>query len=382
VLGRVPANAPGITWSVTKTVNDRVGPYPVIARELTGDADNKYAPEINFDVQMVVVTPAWTRKPVPLMMMFGRPALPSAPVPEAVARFAALAGTDPAATLQLIAVRMGLLLPKIRGSNTWTSGFLPAAHQGVRLRSGPEPLFYLSNPPGITQEEQASVIGAVSKLNKIQSEKLADPETEARIAQYELAFRMQSSVPELMDTSKEPESVRQMYGAKAGEPSFANDCLLARRLVERGVRFVQVCARSNWDHHENIFGLLPRSCRDVDQASAALVQDLRQRGLLEDTLVIWGGEFGRTPVVQAINPAGKRGQPGRYHLKSAFTVWMAGTTDDLGFRPVENPVHVHDLHATALHLLGIDHKRLTWRHQGRNFRLTDVHGAVVRDILA
>jgi len=279
------------------------------------------------------------------------------------------------------------------GSMTWTSGFLPSLHQGVKFRAAGDPIFFLSNPPGVTAADQQDVIGAVSRLNGEQAKTQLDPEIDARIGQYEMAFRMQSSVPELTSLKDEPPHVLELYGAKPGQPGFANDCILARRMVERGVRFVQVCT-SSWDHHEGIYRdeALPRACRTVDKASAALITDLKQRGLLDDTLVVWGAEFGRTPIVQAISPQGKRGDPGRDHHKDAFTIWLAGggvkpgvhhgLTDDFGFRPVENPVHVHDFHATALHLLGLDHERLTYRYQGRNFRLTDVHGHVVKQILA
>jgi hypothetical protein len=218
-----------------------------------------------------------------------------------------------------------------------------------------------------------------------------DPEIETRIAQYEMAFRMQMSVPEATDIWSEPREIHEMYGTSRDKLCFANQCLLARRLIERGVRFVQVFD-VGWDHHTGIFGFLPFKCRAMDQAAAALVRDLRQRGLLDDTLVVWATEFGRTPIAQSMSEAGLPAPVGRDHQSEAFTVWLAGggvkpgfvygRTDELGNKVVENPVHVHDLNATMLHLLGLDHKRLTYRFQGRDFRLTDVHGEVVRDIIA
>jgi uncharacterized protein (DUF1501 family) len=279
------------------------------------------------------------------------------------------------------------------GSMTWTSGFLPSVHQGVKFRAAGDPVFFLSKPPGVSAAQQQDVIETVGELNRQVAAEALDPEIEARVAQYELAFHMQTAVPELMSIADEPAHILEMYGATPGQSSFANDCLLARRMAERGVRFVQVCTPS-WDFHEGIYleNRLPKACRNMDRPCAALIRDLKQRGMLDDTLVFWAGEFGRTPIVQAINPAGKRGEPGRDHHKDAFTIWMAGAgvkpgvsigrTDEFGFKPVEDAVHMHDLHATALHLLGIDHTRLTYRHQGRNFRLTDVHGQVVRGILA
>ncbi|MDX2181129.1 MAG: DUF1501 domain-containing protein [Bryobacteraceae bacterium] len=281
--------------------------------------------------------------------------------------------------------------PTYAGSNTWGAGFLPSRHQGVKFRSGQEPIFYLRNPEGIDADDQGSVVDAVNRLNRHQATQVGDPEIETRVSQYEMAFRMQSSVPDLMNLKTESPSTLDQYGAKAEEPSFAANCLIARRLSERGVRFVQVCS-NNWDHHEDIYTALPRACQQVDRPLAALIRDLKQRGMLDETLVIISGEFGRSPVVQDTAPNGRKGRPGRDHHKDAFTTILCGggakpgvtygATDDLGMKPVENPVHVHDLHATALHLLGIDHKRLTYRYQGRNFRLTDVHGRVVQEILA
>jgi arylsulfatase A-like enzyme len=231
----------------------------------------------------------------------------------------------------------------------------------------------------------------VKDLNERQLADVGDPEIATRISQYEMAFKMQTSVPELMDISREPKSVLDLYGAKPGASSFANNCLLARRLVERGVRVVELYD-SDWDHHSAIATRLPAKCRDVDQAMAALITDLKTHGLLDDTLVIWGAEFGRTPLRQGIDGDGKSTNPGRDHHKDAYTMWLAGggikggithgSTDDFGFSPAENPVHVHDLNATVLHLLGLNHERLTFKYQGRDFRLTDVHGNVVKGLLA
>jgi len=274
------------------------------------------------------------------------------------------------------------------GRDLWSNGFLPSVYRGVEFRGGDEPMFFLSDPRGIERADRRRILDAIRALNEENLETVGDPEIATRIAQYELAFRMQTSIPELMDLSEERESVREMYGAISGETSFANNCLLARRLVERGVRFVELYD-GGWDHHLDVFGNLPVKCRQVDRASAALVKDLRQRGLLDDTLVIWCGEFGRTPLLQRGGGGKKRG---RDHHPDAFCIWMAGggikagltygQTDDLGYRIVENPVHVHDLQATILHLLGLDHERLTYRFQGRAFRLTDVAGEVVPGILA
>ena len=279
------------------------------------------------------------------------------------------------------------------GPAAWSSGFLPSRHQGVQFRTGAKPLFYLDNPEGVTKRRRKDVIDTLGRLNSLAFERYRDPEIETRITQYELAYQMQSSIPELADFAREPEHVLRMYGLeqdRAGQ-DFAKNCLLSRRLVERGVRFVQVFNKG-WDHHQNIYKAIPNSVRKVDQACAALIKDLKQRDLLRDTLVIWGGEFGRTPMVQENNAgSGAKTLPGRDHHKECFSIWMAGgglkrgltygTTDEFGFSVVENPVHVHDWHATCLHLLGIDHEQLTYRHQGRDFRLTDVHGHVVHDII-
>ena len=277
------------------------------------------------------------------------------------------------------------------GTSLWANGFLPSVHQGIQFRSSGDPVLFLSNPKGQTQTNRRRIFDTVKSLNESTLADVGDPEIATRISQYEMAFRMQTSVPELMDISKESPATLQAYGAKPGASSFANNCLLARRLVERGVRVVELYD-SDWDHHGGLATRLPEKARDVDQAMAALVGDLKARGMLEDTLVIWGAEFGRTPLRQGTDESGKSTNPGRDHHKDAFTMWMAGggikpgitygSTDEFGFSPVENPVHIHDLNATVLHQLGLDHERLTFKYQGREFRLTDVHGKVVRDILA
>jgi hypothetical protein len=280
------------------------------------------------------------------------------------------------------------------GPAAWSSGFLPSKHQGVLFRTGAKPLFYLDNPEGVTEAQRGDVIDTIGQLNGLAFERYHDPEIQTRIAQYELAFRMQASVPELAALNREPKHILNLYGldAEGQGGAFAKNCLLARRLVERGVRFVQVFNKG-WDHHQSIYTALPRSAREVDQACAGLLTDLKQRGLLDETLVIWGGEFGRTPMVQEHNAgSGAKTPPGRDHHKECFSIWMAGggvkkgftygSTDEFGFGVTENPVHVHDFHATCLHLLGIDHELLTHRHQGRDFRLTDVHGQVVKACLA
>ncbi len=271
----------------------------------------------------------------------------------------------------------------------WGSGFLPSRYQGVKFRGGSEPVLYLSNPAGLPESARRSMLDDLGALNRLKLESHGDPEIATRIAQYEMAFRMQTSVPELADLSKEPESVLALYGPSVREPgTFAYNCLMARRLIERGVRCVQVM-HAGWDQHRSLTTELYTQCRDTDQPSAGLVIDLKQRGLLDDTLVIWGGEFGRTPFIQG--SLDDREHWGRDHHPYAFTTWMAGggvrpgisygETDDLGMNAVQNPVHVHDFQATLLHQLGIHHERLTYRFQGRDFRLTDVHGKVVRDIL-
>ncbi len=277
------------------------------------------------------------------------------------------------------------------GTSLWSNGFLPSIHQGVQFRSTGDPVLFLSNPDGHSRSDRRRLLDAVSSLNQESLSTVGDPEIATRIGQYEMAFRMQTAVPELSDLSRETPETLAMYGAEPGKTSFANNCLLARRMVERGVRLVQLYD-SDWDHHSDLANRLPKKCKDVDQPMAALIQDLKQRGLLEETLVIWGGEFGRTPMQQVQSGEGAVTKPGRDHHKDAFTMWMAGggtkpgitygKTDDFGYNIVENPVHVHDLNATVLHLLGINHERLTYKYQGREFRLTDVHGEVVKGLLA
>jgi hypothetical protein len=279
------------------------------------------------------------------------------------------------------------------GKSCWGSGFLPTVHQGVEFRSGGDPVLFVSDPPGIDRQARRESLDLIGDLNRLHAGVAGDPEIATRIAACEMAFRMQSSVPELMDISSEPAGVQEMYGAQPGVRSFANNCLLARRLVERGVRFVQLYHRG-WDTHgasvdTDIVMRLPRLCLETDRAARALVTDLKQRGLLDTTLVIWGGEFGRTPMNEARN--GSR-LLGRDHHPRAFTMWLAGggikpgitigRTDELGYNIVDDPVDVHDLHATILHLMGLDHTKLTYRFQGRDFRLTDVAGRVVDKLLA
>lgn len=272
----------------------------------------------------------------------------------------------------------------------WGSGFLPTMHQGVKFRGGGDPVLYLSSPPGVTSELRRGQLDELARLNQHRYETLGDPETLTRIAQYEMAYKMQTSVPELTDFSKEPKHVLDMYGPDVQRKgSYAYNCLMARRLAERGTRFIQLM-HAGWDQHRNLNHQLKIQCSDTDAPSAALVKDLDNRGLLDETLVIWGGEFGRTPFLQGKIANTK--QWGRDHHPYAFTVWMAGggiqpgmtygATDEFGFNVVEKPVHPHDFQATILHLLGIDHERLTYRFQGRRFRLTDVHGHVVKGILA
>ena len=271
------------------------------------------------------------------------------------------------------------------GNSNWGSGFLPTVYQGVQFRGGGDPVLYLSNPKGVDRELQSDTLEAITQLNRQRLATVGDPEIATRINSFEMAFRMQTSASELMDLSDEPQHVLEMYGAEPGKPSFANNCLLARRLVERGVRFVELFHEA-WDQHGNLVADLKKNCANTDQACAALIKDLKSRGMLDDTLVIWGGEFGRTPMVQG------GGNDGRDHHPNAFTMWLAGggikpgitlgATDDFGFEVVEDRVHVHDLHATILQLLGFDHTRLVHRFQGRDFRLTDVHGNVVEKLLA
>lgn len=272
----------------------------------------------------------------------------------------------------------------------WGSGFLPSKYQGVKFRGSGDPVLYLSNPEGQSREVRRGLLDDLAILNQQHFAEFGDPEILTRIAQYEMSYQMQASVPELTDFSTEPAHILEMYGPDVHrQGSFAHNCLMARRLVERGVSFVQLM-HAGWDHHRNLTTQFAIQCKDTDQPSAALVKDLKQRGLLEDTLVIWGGEFGRTPFLQG-NMADVKAW-GRDHHPYGFTLWMAGggikpgisygATDDFGYNAVFDPVHVHDFQATVLHLLGIDHERLTFRFQGRQFRLTDVHGHVVKPILA
>jgi hypothetical protein len=277
--------------------------------------------------------------------------------------------------------------PQPISNRMWHSGFLPGQHQGVLFNSQGAVVQYLDRPAGITARRQAEVVESITALDRLRGQEVKDSEIAVRISQYEKAFRMQASVPELMDFSDESAAVFERYGTQGADGSFAANCLLARRMVERGVRFVQLYHRG-WDHHNDLRQFMGVCAGQCDRASAALIQDLKERDLLKDTLVIWGGEFGRTPMAQD----GKGSQLGRDHHMKAFSMWMAGggikpgitygATDDLGYHSVENVVHVHDLHATILHLLGIDHERFTYRYQGRDFRLTDVAGNVVKDILA
>jgi hypothetical protein len=270
------------------------------------------------------------------------------------------------------------------GASNWGSGFLPTVYNGVLFRSQGDPILYLSNPKGVDDSIQQDTFATLRKLNRKHLDLFGDPEIATRINSYEMAYRMQSSAPELMDLSKEPQHILDMYGVEPGKPSFALNCLLARRLVERGVRFVELFHEA-WDQHSSLVSDLKKNCKNTDQACAALVKDLKQRGLLNDTLVIWGGEFGRTPMVQG-------GDDGRDHHPNCFTMWLAGggikpgitlgESDDFGFNATQDRVHVHDLNATILHLLGFDHTKLTYRFQGRDFRLTDVSGELVGKLMA
>jgi hypothetical protein len=278
------------------------------------------------------------------------------------------------------------------GISLWGSGFLPSLHQGIEFRSSGDPVLFLSNPQGVADSDRRRIVDHINELNRVQLADVGDPEIATRINQYELAYRMQSAVPELMDIGSESQATHDMYGTEPGRASFANNCLLARRLVERGVRFVQLFDEG-WDHHGSVFPGLRQKCRQVDQPIAALIRDLKSRGMLDDTLVVWGGEFGRTPMLQGAENTGRASDKvGRDHHKDAFTVWMAGggvrggmtygKTDDIGFHIVENPMHINDFHATILHLLGLDHEQLTFRFQGRRFRLTDIGGKVAHAILS
>ena len=276
-------------------------------------------------------------------------------------------------------------------NNAWGSGFLPTVHHGVQLRSQGDPVLFVSNPEGMGAERRRQSLDAVRDLNQMRFDVLRDPEIATRISAYELAYKMQTSVPDVMDISKEPKAMHEAYATTPGRASFANNCLLARRLVERGVRFVQLYHRG-WDHHGgpdgNLVFDLKKRCQETDQPAVALIKDLKARGLLDETLVVWGGEFGRTPMMQgSLSPD----NIGRDHHPHGYTVWLAGggikpgivhgKTDDFGFFATEDKVHVHDLHATILHLFGINHTQLTYRFQGRDFRLTDVHGEVVKPLL-
>lgn len=275
------------------------------------------------------------------------------------------------------------------GSANWSSGFLPSLYTGVRFRNSGDPILHVSNPKGVDAELQKDSLDVIRELNEQQLGIVGDPEIATRIASYEMASRLQTSAPDLMDLKSESKETLELYGCDPDKASFARACLLARRMVERGVRFINIY-HEGWDAHSDVAGNLKSNCKNTDQAAAALIKDLKQRGLLDETLVIWGGEFGRTPMVES-NAALGRSQ-GRDHHPQAYTMWLAGggikpgltygATDDLGFHVVENPVHTHDLQATILHCLGFDHERLTYTYQGRQFRLTDVHGHVVKDILA
>ena len=271
----------------------------------------------------------------------------------------------------------------------WGNGFLPSLHQGVQFRSGNDPVLFLNDPAGLSRQGRRNMLDHLNALNRIQQETTRDPEIDSRIAQYEMAYRMQTSIPDVMQVSDEPDHIFDLYGPDSRNPgTFAANCLLARRLAERGVKFIQLY-HQGWDHHGGLPRGIVQQCKETDQASAALILDLKQRGMLDDTLVIWGGEFGRTSYCQ-----GRLTEEdyGRDHHPKCFSLWMAGggiqpgmtygATDDFGYNIVENPIHVHDFHATIMHLLGIDHERLTFRHQGRRFRLTDVHGKIVHALLA
>mgnify|MGYP000379109433 CR=1 FL=1 len=277
------------------------------------------------------------------------------------------------------------------GNSLWSSGFLPTVHQGIEFRSQGDPVLFLSNPKGIKGTDRREIVDGVNFLNQKSLADVGDPEIATRIAQYELAYRMQSSVPELMNISKESKSVHEMYGTAPGKTSFANNCLLARRLVERGVRFIQLFDQG-WDHHSGVFSRMPDKARQLDQPVAALIADLRQRGLLDKTLIVVGTEFGRTPMLQGKSNSGENKNVGRDHHKEAFSVMLAGggtkrgisygKTDELGYQAIENPVHMHDFNATILHLLGLDHEKLTFKYKGLDFRVTNVSGEVVRSVIS
>jgi len=290
----------------------------------------------------------------------------------------------------MTSVSKGTSCGQIFYDSYWSSGFLPSRHQGVKLRAGGNPVLYLNNPTGVSPQLRRQMLDGIADLNQRKYDTVGDPEIQTRISQYEMAYRMQTSVPELTDISGESKSTLDLYGPQVQEPgSFARNCLLTRRLLERGTRYVQLM-HAGWDQHNSLTTELYNQCRDTDQPSAGLVRDLKQRGLLDETLVIWGGEFGRTPFLQG--NMDNRARWGRDHHPYTFTIWMAGggvkpgitygQSDDIGFNVANNPVHVHDFQATLLHLLGINHEKLTYRFQGRHYRLTDVEGHVVRPILA
>ncbi|HET6425629.1 MAG TPA: DUF1501 domain-containing protein [Planctomycetaceae bacterium] len=271
-------------------------------------------------------------------------------------------------------------------SRQWHSGFLPSRYQGVRLYSKGDAVHYIDAPRGVSADQQRDVINTVGSLNKLLDDRIDDPEIATRISQYEMAFRMQTSVPDLVDLSQEPQHVLDMYGANAGDGSFSTNCLIARRLAERGVRFIQLYHR-DWDHHNGVKAFLSQLAPETDRACAALLADLKQRGMLDETLIIWGGEFGRTPMAQS-----NKGDAGRDHHMMGFSIWLAGggikggvsygNTDEFGYHAVENRMSIHDLHATMLHLMGVDHRRFSYRFQGRDYRLTDVAGEVISPLLA
>lgn len=332
-----------------------------------------------------MTTDVFNHGPAKLFMNSGFPA-PGRPAMGAWATYGL--GSESSDLPGFVVLQSGPRGPRA-GASLWSSGFLPTSFQGVPFRSQGDPILNLRSPKGMTRAAERQFYDAVAALNEARLDDVGDPEIRTRINAYEMAYRMQTSAPDLMDLSQESAETLALYGAEIGKPSFANNCLLARRLVERGARFVQLY-HTDWDHHgdpaNNLGSALEQRCRETDRASAALVLDLKRRGLLDNTLVIWGGEFGRTPMGE------NRETVGRDHHVDAFTMWLAGggvkrgfiygETDELGFGVIENKVHVHDLHATILHLLGFDHERLTYRFQGRDFRLTDVHGQVVHDILA
>ena len=341
-----------------------------------------YLPEVVDEIAIVksMVTDAFNHAPGQLLMntgsmIFGRPSMGAWVIYGL--------GSEAEDLPSFVVFSTGTKGPS-GGNSCWGSGFLPTVYQGVEFRSVGDPVLYLSNPRGIDSELQRASIDSIRRLNQVHLNSVGDPEIATRINSFEMAFRMQSSAPDLMDISREPRHILDMYGAEPGKPSFANSCLLARRLVERGVRFVQLYHEA-WDQHGNLNKDIKKNCQDTDRPATALIKDLKQRGMLKDTLVIWGGEFGRTPMVQG-------GDDGRDHHPNAFTMWLAGggakpgitigESDELGFNVTKDRVHVHDLHATILHLLGCDHTRLTYRFQGRDFRLTDVSGTVVEGLVS